>query len=333
MGLMRFIAPPGRMTAAAVEQVYLSGLDRVPTPVHASCEGDQLILHRAASESASLHLLWHVDGYGEIMLTTGTLMERETPYHLPLELARGEVSQVRHQLFDWQSAGLLVPESARQKVSEATRLVGRAALDRQDPVALLELSEEAIRVALDAGTQLAAAYAEQALAVRRRVQHKLPTFLGANLGGAPLEEYAGRQFRQAFNAAVVPFTWKDVETGDGSFNWNVCDRQVQWCRDNGLSVVGGPLILFDDRSIPDWIAAGEFPAVLDAASHFIEAVVNRYRSAIELWIAAGRINTGEFLSFGEEEKVRLTARCLELIRLLDAGKRALISFDQPWGST
>ncbi|NLX97364.1 MAG: hypothetical protein GXY83_14435 [Rhodopirellula sp.] len=328
---MRFIAPPGRLTEAAVEQAYLSGLDKVPAPVQASRQGDELALHRVVSESASLHLLWPVDGYGQILLTTGTLREREAPYQLPLELARGKVSQVRHQLFDWQSAGMVVPDSARQRVQEATRLIGRAAIDRQNLDASAELAEEAIRVALDAGGLLAGAYAEQALAVRRRVQHKLPSFLGANLGGVPLEEYTARQVLQTFNAAVVPFVWKDLETSDESFNWDVSDKQIQWCRDNGLTVIGGPLVLFDNRSIPDWLAAGNFPAVLDAAAYYIEAVVNRYRSVVEFWIAAGRVNTGELLGFGEEEKVRLTARSLELIRSLDAGKRALISFDQPWG--
>ena len=332
MGLMRFIAPGERITEDAVDQAYLSGLDRVPLPVRIRRENDLLVVERPVSESAAFCIPWFVDGYGQVTLATGTLMERDQPYYLPLELARGKLGQVRNQLFDWETVGLSVSDSVRQKVGEATRLLSQAAVDRDDPGACLEQSDRAIRVALDAANQLAGSYAEQALAVRRRVLHRVPSFLGANLGISPLEDYPARQFLQAFNAAVVPLVWKEIETSEGNFDWEVCDRQIEWCRASGLTVCGGPLIHFDDRHLPDWLAARRnFNAILDAGSRFVQAVIGRYRTAVDIWIAAGRINTGDVLSMNEEEKVKLTARALELIRSLDADKRAVVSFDQPWG--
>jgi hypothetical protein len=153
------------------------------------------------------------------------------------------------------------------------------------------------------------------------------------VGISPLDEYPARQFLQAFNAAVVPFVWKEIQSGESSFDWDVCDRQIEWCRTSGLTVCGGPLIQFDDRYVPDWLGAGQrnFGTILDAASRFVQAVVTRYRTAVDVWIAAGRVNTGDTLSLNEEEKVKLTARSLELIRSLDSDKRAVIAFDQPWG--
>ena len=60
-------------------------------------------------------------------LTTGTLSERPQPYHLPLELARGKVGQLRNQLAEWQGIGMEVPAAVRQECVEAVRLLSRAA--------------------------------------------------------------------------------------------------------------------------------------------------------------------------------------------------------------
>ncbi len=43
------------------------------------------------------------------MALSATLMERLAPYHLPLELARGKINQVRGQAADWIMGGLMMP--------------------------------------------------------------------------------------------------------------------------------------------------------------------------------------------------------------------------------
>jgi len=87
MGLMRFIFPPDRISDETVEQAYLSGFDRIPWQVHVRREDGELILERSASDSGTLHIPWRVEGYGQVTLSTATLMERSEPYYLPLELA------------------------------------------------------------------------------------------------------------------------------------------------------------------------------------------------------------------------------------------------------
>ena len=49
MGLMRFVvSPPDRISEEAVEQAYLSGLERIPWLVRPRRDGDQLILEAVA---------------------------------------------------------------------------------------------------------------------------------------------------------------------------------------------------------------------------------------------------------------------------------------------
>ena len=195
MGMMRFrVFPTERITEEMVQQAYLSGIDRASWPVRTSVEGGELILQRSVSDSANLHVPWPVEGYGPLTLTSGSLMERPEPYLLPLELARGTIVQVRNQLSDWQVIGLSVPAAVPAKLAEAVERFSWAVVTQDEPATSAEHAEAALRAALDAGDLLAAAYAEQALAVRRRNGGKLASFLGADLGTTLLDNYTARQF-------------------------------------------------------------------------------------------------------------------------------------------
>lgn len=332
MGLMRFLVPPDRIAEEAVPQAYLSGFDRIPWQIEVEYADGELVLQRTTSDSASLHIPWSVEGYGTLILATGTLMERPEPYHLPLELARGEVGQLRNQLAEWRAIGLLGGEDVDKKAAEATVYFGRAIAVEHGSPESNQWAEQAIVAALEASHLLAATYTEQALAVRRRVLQRLASFLGANLGVSSLDDYTAREFLQTFNAAGVPLSWREIETSEESFFWEASDKQLQWCRTNRLAVCAGPLLQFDPRTVPDWLCLYEddFDSLLDCASQFVQATVTRYRGQVDLWVCAGRVNTAEAFLLSEESKVRLTARAIELTHTLDPNTPVVVSFDQPW---
>ena len=55
------------------------------------------------------------------------LMERDEPYHLPVELARGTLNRIRNQLAAWQSLGFRLPDETGEKIAaEITRLYAGA---------------------------------------------------------------------------------------------------------------------------------------------------------------------------------------------------------------
>ncbi len=333
MGLMRFILPPDRISEETVLQTYLSGMDRVPWPAKVRQGDGELVIERAASDSANLYIPWQVQGHGLVTLSTGTLMERSDPYYLPLELARGKVGQVRSQLADWRTIGLVIPPEVQQKLADATVCLSRSAVEPQGTPASIEHADLAIRTALDAADLLAGCYTEQALSIRRRNANKLSSFLGADLGVSLLDDYTAREFLQTFSAAGVPVSWREVETGEETFSWDISDKQVQWCAAHGLRVCAGPLLPLDSRGIPDWLSLYEedFDSVSAFATAFIQAAVTRYRGKVDLWVCASRVNTAKILSLTEEEKVRLSARTIELIRGIDPRTPVVVSFDQPWG--
>ena len=194
------------------------------------------------------------------------------------------------------------------------------------------MAELALEKILDAGARLAECYAEQALAMRRRHLDQRPCFLGGDLGVSPLDERSASQFLAAFGAARVPLAWREVETSEGSRDWDVFDRQVEWCRANRLIVCGGPLLQLAPGHAPDWLYLFEddFAGLQASVSDFVDATVTRYRGRVDLWQCAGRTNTADFLSLGEEELVQLTAHVIEQTRSLDPETPLVVSFDQPW---
>jgi hypothetical protein len=330
---MRFrISPPQRITAEMAKNAYLSGLERVSWPVQVSLDGNELLLQRAVSDSANLHLSWPVEGSGYLTLMTGSLIERREPYLLPLELARGVVCQVRNQLADWQLIGLTVPAAVPAKIAEAVAKLSWAVISQSEPAVSAEHAEGAIQAALNAADMIAAAYTEQLLTFRRRSGGKLTSLLGANIGSTLLDDYTSRQYLNCFNAAQVPLCWREIEAVEGRFSWAVPDAQIQWCRANGLKVFGGPLLMLDPNALPDWLYlfADEFDSLLDCLSVVIREVVERYRGKVDYWICAGRVNTSEAIAISEQERLRLAAHAFELVRTLDPNTPALISFDQPW---
>ena len=334
MGLMRFqVFPHERLTDELAQQAYLSGIDRVAWPVRNSIENGELFLQRSVSESACLHFPWTVEGHGRLTLCTGTLLERELPYMLPLELARGTVNLLRTQLFDWQSIGLAVAEPLLTKIAEATKQLAGAVIEQNNSPACAALTETCLRTTLDAANRLASCYVEQAMIVRRRGgMEKQAVFLGGDLGTTLLDKPTARQFLATFNAANVPLCWRDIEASEGRSDWTIPDAQIEWARKNKLAVSIGPLLTFDSHAWPDWLALWEddFDSLREFTAQFLRSAVERYRGKVDFWLAAGRMNTAESLALGEEEKLRLAALAIEIVGELDPGKPVIANFDQPW---
>jgi hypothetical protein len=334
MGQIRFlVTPPERITSEVLDLAYLAGADRTPWPVRVERDGDLLVLERGVSESGYLTIPWAVERHGLLALSTATLLERPDPYRLPLELARGTIHRLREQRFEWQAVGLSIPKEVDEELAAAVDEFSWAVVSQDDEPQSSARAQQAMRRALDGAQRLAAAYAEQVIAARRRTGGKLPSLLGARLSGPALDEASAKGFLAAANAALVWACWRDIEASEGDFSWSACDAHVAWCRAHGLKVCAGPLVQLDPQGLPDWVYLWEddFENLMAAAEGFIRATVERYRGKVDFWLCAARANTSEVLSLSEEENLRLAAGCLELVRKLDPATPTVVSLDQPWG--
>lgn len=332
--LMRLLFDPGSgVTQQAAERAYLSGLDQIPWPCRNRLNGGELIVERSVAESGKLQIPFLVEGRGEVMLSTGTLMQRERPYRLEIELARGKINQVRNQMEDWRTMGLIVAPAVESTLGTAMDEFAQAVTAENEPAAAAARARKAIAVALEAGELLADCYVEQALAMRHRQMSRLPTLLGAKLGPRVLPAAAMTHLQTAFNALVVPLIWRDVEATEGNFQWQTYDKQLEWCQAHGIQVCGGPLVRLDPRGMPDWLCLWEkdFDTLLQFAADYVSSAVGRYKGKVAMWQCAARVNVANVFSLQEEQKLQLAVRALETARRVDPETPAIIRFDQPWG--
>lgn len=334
MGSMRFVHPSGCLPKERLEQVYLAGYDRIPWRVRVHIDEEEILVERDNCDSGNLYIPWEVNGHGLLTLATASLMERPEPYSLPVELARGKLSQLRNQTAEWELSGVQIPPNVRELTSQAMRRFGQATCRQQDEKAAGEAAADTLRLALDAGHALAEAYSSQVLTTRREGQPDgLDSSLGAGLGATLLDENTSSKFLETFNAACVPFVWREIEAAQGCFYWDIADKQIEWCRRQGLRVCAGPLLVLDPWQLPEWISDfdGDFDGTVACVSNYIQAVAGRYQESVDTWICAARMNTSAGLSLSEHERIRLTARAVEVTQAVAPNAERIVSFDQPWG--
>lgn len=332
MGHFVFHVPrPDRLAPGAVERAYLASMDGIPWECNCQWDDGILAIERDTRESGNLYFCWNVPGRGQVMLCSGSLMERDRPYNLPVELARGTINRLRNQAATWLAAGMEIPGKFEELSSRAALVFASAAIGQQQPERAAERAEEAIRISLEAADLLVQNYAQQVLAIRRREQPTLSTLLAGRLDGVP-QGAAADAFLAAFNTAVLVPNWPEMGSASGEIKWDDLDRQVQWCRDHGLRICMGPLIQFDRGSLPDWLYLweGEFEDICESVFTFVQGVIRRYAGKVHLWNCAARMNVPGAMDLSEEQRLKLTVDMLELTHSLDSKTPAIVSFDQPW---
>lgn len=339
MGQFHFFAPShDQVPVETLASAYLAGMEGIPwrsanrwnhpkgqLPVAFSLE-------RSITESGNLSIPWTVEGVGELMLSTASLMETSAPYNLPIELARGVINRLRNQAADWQMAGLLISDELTSQIRNASEAFVQAITALPDHANAVGASQHAIRIGLEAGDSLCLEYTRQALAARHQNAEHLPTLLGCRLGSRMINESEGAPFTAGFNTAAVSFAWRQVEQNAGKHEWDIFDEQITWCQEHALRVIGGPLLQLDGQHLPDWLFLWEddFEQIQSYLAQYIQATVSRYRGRVQVWNCAARMNVGGSISLTEEQRLRLMVTAVDELRRNDPQTPIVLSFDQPW---
>ena len=125
-------------------RAYIGGFDGRIFATRIEVDKDRLICRRNQPDSGKLHIPWPVEGHGAPFISTAQLREREEPYMLPLELARGKIALVRNQHSSWELAGMRISDEFLAVNHEAMQLFQRAVVTQHDVEQCAELSSQAI---------------------------------------------------------------------------------------------------------------------------------------------------------------------------------------------
>ena len=241
MGNLRFLIAPSQVPDdwSDLHRAYLNAVDGRVFPTRVEVDGNILTFRRQTSQSCKLNIVWNITDFGRPVVRTASLPEREEPYVLMLELARGKISTLKDQLSVWQIAGLNIPAELIRLHDEAFAAFAQAAVIQDKLEECSELAGVALQKAHAAAEMLVQIYARQRLTIlhQRSQTMKLPVSLGCNLGEFIPNASEGKQICQAFDAANIDLVnWKLIEKYEGDQNWDLCDQQVEWCEKKHLLI-------------------------------------------------------------------------------------------------
>jgi hypothetical protein len=333
MGQMRFrLQNRDRIAANGIERIYVAGPENIPWSTRVYWDGEYLVVERPVSDSGTVSVPWQIDGHGLFFLGTATLIERDRPYILSIELARGLLQRIRTQLYHWQLLGLDTPSDLKQNLDAATREFSRGATSQHDMSTATEAANRALSLGIAVANSLVDCFAHQSIAARQR-QGSIATLLGANLDARLPSVRVRRELVDACNMIQLPIPWRELESQEGRKRWKHTDEQLGWSQAAGLKVSVGPLLQLDDRGVPDWLYLweGDFENLSRLMLEHVSNVVSRYAGRVHLWHVASRVNNGILLSLDEEQRLQLVASALQLTRQIDPRTPMVVSFDQPWG--
>jgi hypothetical protein len=335
MGLIRFAVHPTTLLDnwPEVHAGYLTGADGRVFPTRIEVSNNVVGCRRTSSESAKFHVAWPVKDFGLLMIPTASLIEREEPYLLPVELARGKIVQVRNQMAQWELSGLKIPAEFVVHNREAHRAFSRAASSQDRPDESSELANEAIHQACVAAEILTRTYAAQSLAGRLQRFGTLSFSIGCDLHEALPSPATHDLFGTLFNSTTVSVPWKRIEAVEGEYDWESTDKQLEWCESQRIMVRGGPLLDFGPDSLPGWLSRwqNDLLNLQSFVCDFVETAISRYVGRIRVWEVCTRMNTGGALTLDEESRLTLTARVLDVARQVDEEAQLTVRIDQPWG--
>jgi hypothetical protein len=307
------------------------GSDGIPWETRIVQRDGLLEVSRDTQESGRFVIPWRSQNGRCVTLSTATLISSDEPYHLSLELCRGTLNQLQHQVALWESRGWPVPEQLRQQLAVSLRHFVQASLSRADVERCAMKAGASLQVALgllDQVGQEVVAFSAANGSVRDS-----PGVLGFTLGEpsqvSSLKSVAG----PPFNFCFVRTVWRDSEPNPSEWSWQSIEQMMHAGRRARLRVGCGPLLHLSRDDLPDWLYlwGDDFEAIQSYVVNYIREAVRQFSGRVSLWNCAAATNTQDALELTEEQRLRLTVSVLETLRQTDPRTPAIVSIRQPWG--
>jgi hypothetical protein len=312
---------------------YLVGSDSVPIRGEFSYAGGEIVCRKRAAGPAALTLMWETKNFGNVMLETTRLPERDEPYILNLELARGRVMRLMQKREEW---GLFdIPEAAvvNDKSLEARDLLLEAITHQQEPARASEFADRCLQLVLPVSEQAALAHADLLLQRRISTRNFPRGAFGVRVEHSINSEAYRRMLIPNADYVRMPMWWKTIEPQEREFTWGQIDEWMEFLRRARLPVVAGPLVHFTEVAIPEWLYIWEhdYETVRDLLYEHIERVVGRYGPQVALWNVLSGLHVNAQFSFTFDQLMDLTRMAVGLVKKVHAAGRTMIELTQPWG--
>ncbi len=316
-----------------LRRAYITGLDRTPGRTLVELRPHMLICRKEAAESCRIFVPWPIENLGMPMVGTATLIEREAPYDLGVELARGKLNDVRNQVAEWRLMGLKTNPELEALISSAQAQFAKAATAQDSPDEAFAASQACLVTCFEASRTLVGVYTQQVLEKRMSHGTKLPTLLATVVSEDPRNTPYSHPMAHVCNAAVVGYPWGQIAPVEGKYRWEEFDLQLSWCRRRKITPIAAPVLEFRPGALPDWLWLweGDFDAILGMVADVVKQTVGRYKGKLPYWRLVSRPASSDVLGLTEEQQIQITARALQVAREISPTTQFIVDFDRPWG--
>jgi hypothetical protein len=334
--MLRFAAfdSAGPATEWPLVGAHLLGPDDIPTSGRVTFERGLLVCRRQGAQPAALCLQYDAGPAGTLMLQTCLLPDRSEPYLLAVELARHRIKTFIAKSEEWQMFDLRADHPAMTRWERARHHFTEA-ITAPDPVAADRAGRRALIDAIEACERLAMAHAELLLHHRYGQRAASPATLGVRVWpGEPPTPPRVAALRE-FDVVIVPAPWSLLEVEEGVYRWDDVDRWIEAAQAAGKPVVGGPLLDFSRRALPQWMYVWQhdYDTCRDLAYDHVQRVVQRYGGAVGMWNVASGVNANDNFQFTPDQMIDLVRMAALQVKEARRGSRTMVELAQPFGET
>ena len=329
MGEFRFRVPSEwNLDTYHANAIHVIGLDGIPWPCRIAVaepddseESEKIItISRNRDESGKLYLIYPMDHRGEMLLCTGTLPVRDSPYELLTELARGTLNRLRNQISIWEEGGLHIENGVHAFVQLATRLLSKSILATECKMRD-DAARQSIESSMDGVFDLSHSFGAQ-ISKFRREHEQMSNFWMANAIGF------GDQFEPSLAS-------KDFDLLEINLNANNAELEEKTSGGReellGKRVIVGPWL---DASIGGMdsrlINVDDFGARKEQLLIGCRKQLSQIPRTTSLIHVVSRLNGIGHRHLSYPQQLSVTVEMLRLIEESQTDLPTLISFDFPW---
>ncbi len=331
---MKFLVYPKGLLQNLSEDLiaFFRSADGSVTPVAPVIEENLISFSCEKIDFASLSLSCPVEGSGIPLVSTGFLENRTEPYVLLVELARGKISSLRNMLQEWSEDIHDIPEEFHRLHQEAYQLFTQAVFHQDDPIMASEIGWDSLELAFHVSEYLCQFYVNKQLVsnVRSSTEAKhLGTVLNSPISGQGQLQI----IKENFSRLCLPIKWNEIEETQGERNWDHLDSIIETCRQNSIRCYSGPLFDLSENNFPVWLKSWQhdFENFISIVCDYVESVVGRYASEINVWNIARSFLSNDFNHLSQRDHLTIVAHALNTARQIQKNLLLGVSIIHPWG--
>jgi GH35 family endo-1,4-beta-xylanase len=285
-----------------------------------------------AGEPAGLNLLWPVDKFGKVMLYTTRLPEREQPYILNVELARGKMMEIITKREDWaifEQTGHLDYEA-----QEVQSLYIEMLENINSPAKASMIADKCLLKTLLFAEQLAGRHAEMFFAARLQNRGFARSSLGCRIDPSRIDEKGYlEEALELFAHVALPINWAKVEPTKGEYDFVELDHCMEILGKKRLLINAGPLLNFSPDTVPEWLLKGDydFETIREASYDYVSKIVSRYAKYVHIWEVISGVNAYNHFRFSFDRILEITRTACLAAREADSRTIKMIDIACPWG--